>query len=131
MRAATIAGEQAKRHRDLRGIDAHVLVCPSEGARPFPDIAEKAAMELAHEQIGKHVCLAAADKPGQAALDVGLLELIELATRRDVPESQVVELIGIEGRCPGRLQSSGGRSTGGRGRGGPRGTKARSCVPSR
>src|SRR5260370_39128589 len=60
-------------------------------------------MELQSEPFREHICPAAAAKPEQAAFDIGLLELVELLTRRDVPEFQAIHLVGIERRRAFRL----------------------------
>lgn len=95
---ASVVEQMSELDRDLEWIDADILFGPAKLPRPLPDFAEQAAMEIPHELLCQNIRLAAPAEPEKAAFDIDLLQLVELAARRDVPESQARHFIGIE-RC--------------------------------
>jgi hypothetical protein len=112
-----IVQQHAQLHTDLRRGDADVRLGAAKMPGPGPGLAEQAAMELAHAVLGQDVRATAPGKPEKTALDIGLLQLVELAAGRDVAEAQARPVVGIERRravrlraegCHGPVQKSGG-----------------------
>src|SRR5690606_11558106 len=76
---ARIAEKHAELDGNIERIDADVLLRQPERSCPPPNVPEKAPVQLAHERLRQNVGLPASGEPGEAARDVGLFELIELA----------------------------------------------------
>lgn len=114
---ACIIKMNAHLHGDLKRINADILFAQAIGPGPAPNLAKQPLVQSSDETVGQDISAASAREPTQAFCNVGLLEFVQLAARRDVIEFQTFDFIRIRRRFPSGLlglrhafQKSEGRS---------------------
>ena len=90
--------ELADLNADQSRIDLNVLLPKLVGARPTPDIAEKAPVQLPQELVCQDCSLAPAGEPEQPSFDIGLFEFVQLSARGDMLLSHTFQFIRVQRR---------------------------------
>ena len=100
---ASVSQETAEAYVSLLGINSDVLIRSSIGSGPSPYVAEHSLVQLEHELFYEELAMPELGRPRHSFIDVNLLGLIEVGTRRNPRLSESLALLRCEGGTVLRL----------------------------